>query len=116
MQRAGRLVWFVGSTILLSAMLGGMYGQQVEATTNPADDSDVRSDLGTFGRVLSLVQENYAEPVDPDKTIFGDRSSGLGAIPGMLRQLDPHSSFLDPRTFEMFKEEQEGKYFGVGMR
>jgi carboxyl-terminal processing protease len=116
MMRAGRLVWLVGSTILLSAMLGGMYGQQVEATANPADDSDVRSDLSTFGRVLSLVQENYADPVDPDKAIFGDRMTVQGAIPGMLRQLDPHSSFLDPRTFEMFKEEQEGKYFGVGMR
>ncbi len=116
MKRAGRLAWFVGSTILLSAMLGGMYGQQVEATTNPADETDVRADLDTFGRILNLVQENYADPVDPDKAIFGSRETGLGAIPGMLRQLDPHSSFLDPRTFEMFKEEQEGKYFGVGMR
>jgi len=116
MIRAGRLVWFVGSTILLSAVLGGVYGRQVEATTDPAEDTEIRADLSAFSRVLSVVQENYADPVDPDKAIFGDRLTGLGAIPAMLRQLDPHSSFLDPKIYAMFKEEQEGKYFGVGMR
>src|SRR2546425_926448 len=116
MKRAGRLVWFIGSTILLSAVLGGVYGRQVEATTDPAEDAEIRADLSAFSRVLSVIQENYADPVDPDKAIFGTREFGLGAIPGMLRQLDPHSSFLDPKIYAMFKEEQEGKYFGVGMR
>ena len=73
MKRAGRLVWFIGSTILLSAVLGGVYGRQVEATTDPAEDAEIRADLSAFSRVLSVIQENYADPVDPDKAIFGTR-------------------------------------------
>src|SRR5262249_50085607 len=38
-----------------------------------------------------------------------------GAIPGMLRTLDPHSNFFDPRDFQQLREEQKGHYFGVGM-
>ena len=38
-----------------------------------------------------------------------------GSIDGMLRTLDPHSSFLDPRTFAQMREQQEGRYFGIGI-
>jgi carboxyl-terminal processing protease len=33
----------------------------------------------------------------------------------MLRILDPHSNFFDPKQYALFKEEQQGKYYGVGM-
>ncbi len=115
MAQRKRVVWFLLSTVLLCAFLGGMYGQRVEATTGD-DDSDFRASSGEFSNVLNLVQENYADPVDPDRVIYGVPNSSLGAIPGMLRTLDPHSNFLDPRTFELFQEEQRGKYYGVGMR
>ncbi|MFZ0979250.1 MAG: S41 family peptidase, partial [Candidatus Acidiferrales bacterium] len=55
------------------------------------------------------VQRNYADPVDTDKVIYD------GAIPGMLHVLDPHSNFFDPKQYALFREEQEGKYYGVGM-
>ena len=42
-----------------------------------------------FTQVLDVVQSNYAEPVDVDKAVY------QGAIPGMLRMLDPHSNFFD---------------------
>lgn len=115
MTQTKRVVWFLLSTVLLCAFLGGMYGQRVEATTGD-DDSDFRASSGEFSNVLNLVQENYADPVDPDRVIYGVSNSSLGAIPGMLRTLDPHSNFLDPKTFELFQEEQRGKYYGVGMR
>ena len=38
-----------------------------------------------------------------------------GAIPGMLRVLDPHSTFFDPRQYALLREDQRGKYYGVGM-
>ena len=47
--------------------------------------------------------------MDVDKAIYD------GAIPGMLRVLDPHSNFFDPRQYALFREEQQGKYYGVGM-
>lgn len=115
MKQTRRVLWFLGSTVLLCALLGGTYGQRVEATAGD-DDSDFKSGLDQFTRVLNVVQQNYADPVDPDRAIYGVANTSLGAIPGMLRTLDPHSSFLDPRTFESFREEQRGKYYGVGMR
>ncbi len=114
MKQARRVAWFVVSTVLLCALLGGIYGRQVEATAG-SDDSDVKSSLSTFTRIYNIVEENYADPVDPDHTIFGPRYSTLGAIPGALRTLDPHSNFFDPQTFALMREDQEGKYYGVGM-
>lgn len=116
MKQTSRLVWFVLSTVMLCALLGGVYGQSVEATANGSDDSDVQSSLNTFTTIYDMVEQNYADPLDPDKTIFGPSNSGLGAIPGMLRTLDPHSSFFDPQAFAQLREDQQGKYFGVGMQ
>jgi len=115
MKETRRLFWFILSTVLLCALLGGVYGQRVEATTNAGDDSEVQSSLGTFTKIYDVVEQNYADPLDPDKAIFGPPNSNLGAIPGMLRTLDPHSNFFDPRAFAQLREEQEGKYYGVGM-
>ncbi len=38
-----------------------------------------------------------------------------GAIPGMLRVLDPHSNFYDPKAYARMREDQRGHYYGVGM-
>lgn len=116
MKQTRRLAWFIGSTVALCAILGGAYGQRVEATTSPTDDSDVQTGLGAFTKVYDAVEQNYADPVDPDRAIYGPPQSNLGAIPGMLRTLDPHSNFFDPRAFQQLREEQEGKYYGVGMQ
>jgi len=116
MTKRRRLVLFFSSTILLCALMSGLYGQQEGAApAGDADDHQVQAGIRSFANVLSLVEQNYADAIDPDEVIFGASTYSLGAIPGMLRTLDPHSSFLDPRTFEQFQEDQEGKYFGVGM-
>ncbi len=114
MRQAGRLAWFAFSTVLVCALLGGTYGRQVEATTNP-DDSDVKSSFNAFTQVFNVVEQNYADPVDPDRAVYGPPNSNIGAIPGALRTLDPHSNFFDPRAFSLLREDQEGKYYGVGM-
>ena len=93
--------------LAVSAVLGGMYGPLVRATA--AGQNDMQDSVKTFTHVLSVVERNYAEPVDTDKVIYD------GAIPGMLRVLDPHSNFFDPKQYALFKEEQQGKYYGVGM-
>jgi carboxyl-terminal processing protease len=91
----------------LSAVLGGIYGPSVRATTSSTDD--FRSSVESFTSVLDVVQSNYAEPVDVDKAVY------QGAIPGMLRMLDPHSNFFDSRQYALLREDQRGKYYGVGM-
>src|SRR5579864_8811970 len=97
----------VVAVLILSAVLGGIYGPNVRATTSSA--SDYESAVGDLTKVLDVVQTNYAEPVDIDKAVY------QGAIPGMLRMLDPHSNFFDARQFALLREDQSGKYYGVGM-
>ncbi|MFZ3216116.1 MAG: S41 family peptidase [Candidatus Acidiferrales bacterium] len=104
-SRRGIVVLVV--VLAVSALLGGLYGPQVRATA--AGQNDMQDSVKSFTHVLSVVERNYAEPVDTDKVIYD------GAIPGMLRVLDPHSNFFDPKQYALFKEEQEGKYYGVGM-
>jgi len=93
--------------LAVSAALGGLFGPATTATASNTDDA--QDSVKTFTRVLSVVERNYADPVDTDKVIYD------GAIPGMLHVLDPHSNFFDPKQYALFREEQEGKYYGVGM-
>ncbi|MBI3484794.1 MAG: S41 family peptidase [Acidobacteria bacterium] len=108
MKANGRGVFLVTGILVVSALLGGMYGPSVRATA--AGASDAQESIRNFSRVLAIVQQNYAEPVDVDKLIYN------GAIPGMLRGLDPHSNFFDQRQFSLLREDQHGKYYGVGMQ
>jgi carboxyl-terminal processing protease len=79
----------------------------VEAATN---ESEINSAIKTFSTVYDLVEQNYAEKLDADRAVY------RGAIPGMLRTLDPHSSFFDPKDFQQLREDQRGHYYGVGMQ
>src|SRR2546421_1548897 len=107
MQSEKRGAVLVIGVLLISAVLGGIYGPSVKATA--AGASDFQEAVRNFTRVLALVQQNYAVPVDTDHALY------QGAIPGMLRVLDPHSNFFDARQFSLLREEQRGKYYGVGM-
>jgi carboxyl-terminal processing protease len=116
MKQSRRAGWFIFATLIVCAMLGGLYGPQVEATTANDNDSSFQTSLREFTSIYDTIQKNYATPVDPNNAIYGPTNSNfLGAIPGMLRTLDPHSNFFDPRAFAMLREDQEGRYFGVGM-
>lgn len=105
-----RSLLLIPLVLAVCAILGGIYGPKVAATQNaPGSDDQMRTDLRDFAQVYALVQSRYAVPVNPDRAIYD------GAIPGMLRTLDPHSSFYDPDQFARMREDQSGHYFGVGM-
>jgi carboxyl-terminal processing protease len=104
-ERRGFVIVIV--VLALSAGLGAIYGPSVRATSTSSDD--YQTAVLDFSKVLDVVQNNYAEPVDVDKVVY------QGAIPGMLRMLDPHSNFFDSRQFALLREDQRGKYYGVGM-
>ncbi len=91
--------------ILVCSLAGGLFGPVVEA----ADDSGFSQSVGRVARIYELVQDNFATVPDPDQAIY------RGMIPGMLRTLDPHSTFFDPKDFEALREEQTEHYSGVGM-
>src|SRR5579864_4296595 len=106
-----RSLFFVLLVIVTCGFLGSAAFSQRGNSAYPtgASDSDVRDSLRQFSEIYDLVEKNYAEPVNPDKAIYN------GAIPGMLRVLDPHSNFFDPKQYALLREDQRGKYYGVGM-
>jgi carboxyl-terminal processing protease len=99
----------VPSVIALSALLSGMFGPGVKGVAAAGND-DVNAATRAVSKVFALVEENFSDKVDPDRAIY------QGAIPGMLRTLDPHSNFYDPRAFKAMREDQRGRYYGVGMQ
>src|SRR5215467_12358903 len=103
-----RSLLYLLAVIALCSWLGGLYGPRVEVAAAAAED-DIRTSLKTFTKVYNAVEDNFADQVNPDKGIY------KGAIPGMLRTLDPHSNFFDPRDFQLLREDQRGHYYGVGM-
>jgi carboxyl-terminal processing protease len=65
-------------------------------------------ELRIFAEAFDRISKAYVEDVD-DKTLLNN------AIRGLLDQLDPHSAFLDSKTFERLQESTTGNYGGLGI-
>lgn len=78
------------------------------AAENPQDTEFLGSQLTRFVEIFNLLDRKLADPIAPADAIYN------GAIPGMLRTLDPHSAFLDPLRFESLKEMQRSTERGFG--
>jgi len=91
-------------SVFLSLFILGPYGDSRVS----AIDRTTYKGLKTFSEVLDMVDKNYVESVETDKLL-------QGAINGMIKSLDPHSSFM---TAEMYKElevETRGSFGGIGI-
>jgi len=73
-----------------------------------AKSQDTYQSLETFANVLSLLEKNYVDSIDPEDVI-------QGAIKGMLSSLDPHSSYLKPENFKDLQIETSGSFTGIGI-
>jgi carboxyl-terminal processing protease len=109
--RTRRAFFTVILFLAVCAVAGSLLQRKVGAQSS-ADESQLRDNLKSFTNVYSLVEQNYAEPIAGDKA---DAAIYDGAIPGMLRVLDPHSNFYDPKAYAKMREDQHGRYYGVGM-
>ncbi len=109
--RARRALFTLVLFFTVCAAVGSVMQRKVGAQSSE-DESQIRDSLKTFTDVYALVEQNYAEPIRGDKA---DTAIYDGAIPGMLRVLDPHSSFYDPKAYAKMREDQRGHYYGVGM-
>jgi carboxyl-terminal processing protease len=109
--RARRALFTVVLFFAVCALVGSLLQRKVGAQST-ADESQLRDSLKSFTNVYALVEQNYAEPINGEKA---DTAIYDGAIPGMLRVLDPHSNFFDPKAYAKMREEQHGQYYGVGM-
>jgi carboxyl-terminal processing protease len=109
--RTRRALFSAALFLLTCAVLGSIISRKV-AAQSASDESTLRDSLHSFTNVYALVEQNYAEHLDADKI---DKAVYDGAIPGMLHTLDPHSNFFDPKAYAQMREDQHGKYYGVGM-
>ena len=89
--------------VVVSALVGGFFGRSALATQDQVSER-----YRVFARALAAVETEYVEPVESERIVYS-------AIGGMLQTLDPHSSFLDPRTYAQLRERQEGRYYGLGI-
>ena len=72
---------------------------------SPPDDAadQLARDLKKMVDVFNIANREAADPVPPDTAFY------QGAIPGMLKALDPHSIFFDPGQFDQLKQMQKAK-------
>src|SRR5579863_4927013 len=92
--------WLLGSALFFIATPAIVFAQS---------EADVSASIKKFTQIYEAVETNFAEKMEPDTSVF------KGAIPSMLRTLDPHSNFFDPKAYQLMREGQSGHYFGVGM-
>lgn len=109
--RARRALFSLVLFFTICAVVGSVLQRKVGAQSSE-DESQIRDNLKAFTNVYAIVEQNYAEPITGDKA---DTAIYDGAIPGMLRTLDPHSNFYDPKAYQKMREDQRGHYYGVGM-
>src|SRR3954471_9683528 len=113
MARKRHAIYVLPLIIVAFSLLGGFYGPRipVASAASEGDSSEriLNQEVDGFAKFYAVVEQNFAEPVNSDKAVY------RGAIPGMLRTLDPHSNFFDPKDYQAVLEDQQGKYYGVGM-
>ncbi len=98
---------FFGTCAVAGSFLNGRVNAQ-----SANDETTVRDSLHQFTDVYSVVEGNYADKLNGEKI---DKVIYDGAIPNMLHVLDPHSNFYDPKAYAQMREDQHGRYYGVGM-
>lgn len=93
----------------VSIILSGVWAFSAAADTKKDDDNvNVYELLNLFGDVMEKTKTSYVEEVSDKKLIES-------AINGMLSSLDPHSSYLDAKSFKYMTEQTKGKFGGLGI-
>ena len=88
--------------VVLTLSLGGT------SASKGVDRTATYEQLKLFTDVLSIIQNQYVDETEPKEVIYG-------AVRGMLRSLDPHSSFMDPESYREMQVETSGSFGGLGI-
>jgi len=102
-MRSPRFVLVALLAVLVSAVLGGMFGGSAAATQD-----EIQQQYRIYTSALAAVQREYVEEVPSDRLVYS-------SIDGLLKTLDPHSSFFEPRAYAAMRERQQGSYYGLGV-
>ncbi|HON22528.1 MAG TPA: S41 family peptidase, partial [Syntrophales bacterium] len=97
-----------GVALLGVAALLVVAGPYLNSQVAAALDRSVYKNLKNFTEVLDIVEKNYVETVDAKKLL-------QGAINGMIKNLDPHSSYMTPEMYKELELETRGSFGGIGI-
>jgi carboxyl-terminal processing protease len=92
---------FVASTLLIGAATGAIFGER----SIPENEQAL---ILRASQIVTTLLEWLPEEHEPEDIVYD-------GIAGMLQVLDPHSNYLDPRSFRHMRARQEGSFFGVGI-
>ena len=90
------------SIVLVFSLFSNLFAEEEKSK------QDAYNKLKVFSEVLSLIESNYVEPVENDSMIEG-------AISGMVKSLDPHTSYMPPASYKEMQVETTGKFGGLGI-
>src|SRR5713101_6182200 len=114
-QRKGSRMMRKTSLVLLGAAAGAALTVMVTQTPMIAMGSSARAaaadtyrQLNLFGDIFERVRSHYVEKPDDSKLVES-------AINGMLNGLDPHSSYMDPKSFRDMQVQTRGEFGGLGI-
>ena len=80
----------------------------VAAAPGQDSGSETYRQLELFGDVFERVREDYVEEITDEQLIEA-------AIQGMLSSLDPHSTYLNPKTYRDMRVQTRGEFGGLGI-
>jgi carboxyl-terminal processing protease len=95
----------VAVAILGATLLGGFYGNRLFGSPI---QSDVQKRMKEYTDLLDAVRVWAPDDVTSDKFVYS-------SIDGMLRTLDPHTSFLEPKEYADMQDRQKGSFYGLGI-
>lgn len=104
--KATRIIAILVMMIFLGT--GSIAGAQEDEAGGKRSATITYEKLKVFSEILSLVESNYVESVGSDDLIEG-------AIKGMVKALDPHSSYLPPKSYKNMLVDTSGKFGGLGI-
>ncbi|MBF0147548.1 MAG: S41 family peptidase [Magnetococcales bacterium] len=96
------------SYLMVAFILATLLGLNLISTNVQAVSQVTYEKLRVFSEVFRLIKQNYVEEIDEKAILYG-------AIQGMLKALDPHSSFLNPDNFKEMRVDTKGEFGGLGI-
>jgi carboxyl-terminal processing protease len=111
--RPWRYGLLIGTAFLAGAVVGPRFGLQGlgsfgSAFAQDSSRTDMYQMLKVFGDVMQRVRAEYVDPTD-DKDLIEN------AINGMLTGLDPHSSYMNAKSFKDMQIQTKGEFGGLGI-
>ncbi|HUJ12589.1 MAG TPA: S41 family peptidase [Thermoanaerobaculia bacterium] len=101
--------WTFSLTLLVAALgatlFGGFYGNRLFGSPI---QGDVQKRMKEYTDLLAVVTANAPEDTGADKFVYS-------SIDGMLRTLDPHTTFLEPKEYSDMQDRQKGSFYGLGI-